>query len=113
MRIKNDDLTLSSTDLDEASITSSAVNVEHISQFAVQVVTSGTHTGTLKVQASCDEKAPTNWSDIPDATEAVSDGAAYLINVVDAGYNWVRVVYTKSAFTDGTITSARINLKGV
>lgn len=113
MRIKNDDLTLSSTDLNQASITSSAVSVDHISQFAVQVVTTGTHTGTLKVQASCDEKSPSNWTDVPNATATVSDGAAYLINVVDAGYNWVRVVYTKSAFTNGSITSARINLKGV
>lgn len=124
MRIKNDSLTFDTTDLAQATCTSVAVNLSHISQFAVQLVTSGTHAGTFKVQVSCDAGSPnagteaqqatgvSNWSDLPNATAAVTNGAAYLIHCVDAGYNWARIVYTKTSGT-GSITSARINTKGV
>lgn len=123
MRIKNDSITFDSTDLSGAC-TSVAINISHISQFAVQLVTSGTHAGTFKIQVSCDVGSPnastesqqaigvTNWTDLANATAAVTNGAAYLINCVDAGYNWFRVVYASTSGS-GSITSARANLKGI
>lgn len=110
MKISKDDLTLSSTDLNEATITSDAVQVEHVANLAVQIVTTGTHSGTLKLQASLDGS---NWSDIPDASIAVSNAGAYFVNVSNIGFDYVRMVYTKSAFTSGVISSAKITTKGI
>lgn len=124
MKIKNDSLTFDSTNVADAVCTSQAFSLAHIANFAVQVVTSGTHAGTLKIQVSCDAGNPnasteaqqsvnvTNWSDLPNATAAVTNSGAYLINVVDAGYNFARVVYTKTSGT-GSITSCRVNTKGI
>lgn len=124
MRIDNSPLTFDTTDLSQATATSTAINLSHVSQYAVQIVTSGTHAGTLKIQVSCDEGHPNsaasgsqvsgvvNWSDLPNATAAVSNSGVYLINVADAGYCWARVVYTKTSGT-GAISSSKFNVKGI
>lgn len=117
MRIENSALTFDTTDLSQTTATSNAVHLSHISQYAVQIVTSGSPTGVFKIQVSCDlgrtnGSVPTNWSDLASATMAVSAAGISFINLVDAGYSWFRVVYTKTSGT-GAITSARFHSKGV
>ncbi len=124
MKIKNDSITFDTTDLSQTACTSQGFNLSHIANFAFQAVTTGAPVGVFKVQVSCDAGQPsaaseaqqvatvTNWSDLPNATVAVSASGTHLINVVDAGYNWARIVYTKTSGT-GAISSARCNFKGI
>lgn len=102
-----------------ASITTDAMRVEHINNFTVQGTATSTLTGTLKLQCSCDngpemngDTAPpvVNWVDIAGATATLSSSAATIFNVADAGYRWVRAVYTVASGS-GNLT-LRFNGKG-
>jgi hypothetical protein len=90
--------------------------------YSIQVVFTGTPTGTFKLQASCDScliadfpNFPTNWQDITDSPFTVSSAGDYVWNVFDVMYNWVRVVYTDASGGTSTavITSCTFNGKGV
>lgn len=102
--------------------TSETIWVGHMALLAFQFSYSASASCVIKIQGSCDEGNPqgqsqsamtskvTNWTDIPNAvTSSFSGAGTQLINVVDTGCNWVRVVVTG----DVTITSARMNAKGV
>jgi hypothetical protein len=120
MRIKNENLTLSSTDM-SANITSNAIWLGHIANFAIQLTFTGSPTGTFKLQASNDEGANdlkladasiTNWTDVDGSDQAITEAGNHMWNVQNCGYRWVRVVYTFTSGT-GSITVARMNVKGV
>lgn len=91
--------------------------------YAVQVVFTGTPTGTFKLQASCDPipqarvevQTPINWTDIANSSYAVTAAGNYMWNVFDVGYNYVRVVYTdtSSGASTAIITVSTANIKGI
>jgi hypothetical protein len=120
MRIQNSILTLSGTSM-AVDIQSDEVWLGHICNFSIQLVFTGTPTGSLKLQCSNDEGAIetnipnatiTNWTDIAGSTQAISAAGNHTWNVQNCGYRWVRFVYTATSGS-GTITSARFNVKGV
>lgn len=104
------------------TITSPAVPLINIYGYAVQAVYTGTPTGTLKLQVSADAfkyagnpqpQAPTNWDDVPDSFFTIDSAGIYVVNVIGAFYNFVRLVYTDAS--GGTSTAkltAVINVKG-
>lgn len=122
MRIKNDELTLSSTDMTAATITSDPIWLGHIANFAIQLVFTGTPNGTFKLQASNDEGARdtyiespsiSNWTDVDGSSQVISAAGDHMWNVQNCGYRWIRIVWTDSSTGAATITSARMNVKGV
>ena len=106
-----------------ATINSSAVPLLQTWFYAIQVVFTGTPTGTFKLQGSCDPipqarvevQTPTNWSDIINSSIAVSAAGNLMWNVSEIGYNYVRVVYTDTSGGTSTaiITVCNFNGKGV
>lgn len=104
--------------------TSGAIWLGHIANYAIQLTFTGTPTGTFKLQASCDpglnvnptqvvqQSELTHWTDIADSSQAVSAAGNHMWTVQNAGYNWVRIVYTRDSST-GTLTDARVYVKGV
>ena len=95
--------------------------------YSIQVVFTGTPTGSFKLQASADPAAqsvaylgknslPTNWTDEPTAssTKTVSAAGSVMWNISWPGYNWVRVVYTDTSGGTSTavVTVASFNAKG-
>jgi hypothetical protein len=92
--------------------TSSAMDISLCNGFAGVVTTTGTLTGTLKMQGSIDN---VTYVDLPNsgttANVAVSGAASQLFNVINVYYNYVRFVYTNATNT-GTIT-LNCNVKGV
>lgn len=125
MRIFNESLTLNSTSM-SANITSDPIYLGHIGYYSIQLVYTGTPDGTFKLQLSNDMGSPqaaeqanedfkiVNWTDIANTTVAVSAAGDLSYNVENAGYRWVRVVWTAdSAGTTPVLTSARANGKGV
>jgi hypothetical protein len=119
MRIANTSL-IASGNMTTALV-SSAVELDHIYGLAVQAVYTGTPSGILKLQASCDVPAayatagtvPTNWTDITGASVSISAAGTALINLDGQHYNWVRLVFTPTlpGSNAGTL-NARLNLKG-
>lgn len=112
------------------TINSSAMQLKDMYGYAIQVVFTGTPTGTFKLQASCDPvtKAdqifgsngavvytPTNWTDIVDSPdEVVAAGSVMWSATGITGYNYVRVVYTDTSggASTATITVSTFNGKG-
>lgn len=115
--------TLATGDLG-ASFDSAPFRIESQVYTAIQAVWTGTlPIGVLKVQASNDQGTDnvgtgvTNWSDIPasgslnPATVSVSGASGNgLFEIREAGYKWIRVVYTRTSGT-GSI-AITINAKG-
>jgi hypothetical protein len=106
-----------------ANYTSEGYYIGHIVNYAAQITFTGTPTGSLKLQVSCDIGNPNapfphsddsviNWVDLAGTTVAISAAGSVLLNIVDAGYSWVRVVYTHTSGAS-QITVAQLNLKGI
>jgi len=121
MRIQNEDLTLSGTDM-ESNITSSPIWLGHIVNYSIQVVFTGSPNGAFKLQASNDKGANdfkiasasvTNWTDISSTSTNITTAGNLMYNIENAGYRWVRLVWTDSSSSTAAITVARYNVKGV
>lgn len=130
MRVGNEDLlsvdgTRATKSL-AANATVKPLWLGHISDYSIQLVFTGTPAGTFKLQASVDAGSPSaqgdaakysavvNWTDVPSSSQVVAAAGTVMWNIVDAGYNWVRVVYTDGGTGGtGTLTSARAYVKGV
>lgn len=125
MRIANEDLLADSGAVSlGADAALRPVWLGHIAQYAIQIVFTGTPSGDFKLQCSNDPghidgqtkavqaRNITNWTDITGSSITVSAAGDITWNAENVGYLWVRVVYTRTAGT-GSLTSARINVKGV
>lgn len=130
MRVRNENL----LELDGAAVNGSlaasknlqAMWLGHISQFAIQLVFTGTPAGNFKLQASNDVGHPqaaseaerevqvVNWTDITDSAVTISAAGNVMWNVENVGYNWVRVAWTATgAGTTPLLTVARAYVKGI
>lgn len=114
-----------------ATAYSKPVDLNGIWTYTVQVVLAGATTpvATLKLQGSNDSLDDPNgnairtgvegiplgsgmvWTDIAGSSVSVSANGNWVWNAADVGYEWVRVVYTYSSGTGGTLTG-RIKCKG-
>jgi hypothetical protein len=108
-----------------ANTNSDPYNLQQIYGFSIQAVYTGTPTGTIKLQASCDpatsynsttnvtgSNKPTNWTDIANSSQSLSAAGSYIWNIPDAMYSWVRLVYTDGSSGSSTaVLNATINAK--
>lgn len=115
MRTGNDTLQDAATSMG-ASFNLPAIWLGHICNYSIQLVFTGTPNGTFKLQASNDlggpGLAPTNWTDVANSSQAITAAGDHMWQVENAGYKYVRVVYTRSSST-GSLTVANFNVKGV
>jgi len=121
MRNKNYPLTISNTSL-LSNRTSDPIFLGHVNILSIQITTTGTPNGTFKIQGSNDMgaddtaiKSPsiTNWADISGASQAITAAGSIMLNVVDSGYRWARLVWTNSSSGDPSAVSVlRVNIKG-
>lgn len=125
MRIGNDSIIPNGAATQDmgASFELDPVWLGHICNYAIQLVFTGTPSGTLKLQASNDlgrqasgypetDDGVSNWTDITGSSQVIAAAGNHMWQVENAGYRWVRAVYTRSAGS-GTVTSAKFNVKGV
>ncbi len=127
-RVNNENLLLvggvqQTTDM-SSSFNMKPVWLGHIVNYSIQVVFTGTPGGNFTLQASCDPGHPNaasdaekyadvvNWTTVADSAFTVSAAGDVMYNVQNTGYEWVRVVWTQTSGS-GTITSARVKVKGV
>ncbi len=124
MRLLSDSLISAPVDI-SANWESAPIAIDQMWHYCfVGTVASGTApTGTFKLQMSADPVNSTalgtndnsvkaqNWVDVPNKSVAITDNGNIVIEVQNAGYSWVKVVYTKTSGT-GNLTYARINAKG-
>lgn len=109
------------------NINSLPVNLVSTYSYSLQIVWTGTPTGTFKLQASCDPAAgaqgfpgvavynPVNFTDIPASSLAVTSAGTWLWNGQDQAYNWVRLVYTDASggTSTATLTVCTVNSKSL
>lgn len=112
-----------------ATRNSVAIQLQDMVDFSIQIFFTGTPTGSFKLQASNDPVppktlqpgvngaitfSPTHWSDIADSGFSVVAAGDVMWNYRDAGFTFVRVVYTDSSSGASTavIASAEYNGKG-
>ena len=120
MRVQNKSLITSSVLLD-TSWTSEPIWLEHIICWSIQLVFTGTPSGTFIVQVSNDpvsyeevksgSKTVSNWSDYDGSSTSVSAAGNILFNVKYAGYKWARAKYVFTSGT-GSLTVANYQVKG-
>jgi hypothetical protein len=121
MRTLNAPVQVGAVDFDlSASRNGNPINLDYIDLCAIQAVITGSPVGSMKLQGSCDvgtsttdgnpaNNVVTNWTDVAGSSQAVSAAGNLMFNISDAGWKWLRVVYT---FTSGTGTAVvRINGK--
>lgn len=108
-------------------VTSEPIWLGHIANWSVQLDwtrTSGALTGNYKIQVSnaatdtsqspkLKPAEPVVWTDLGGASGSVVDAPSgnALLNLVDAGYVWARIVYTNA--TGVGVLNARVNGKGL
>lgn len=125
MRVKNENLIDDSGPVDlSASANLKATWLGHIANYAIQLVFTGAPQGNFKLQASNDVgsidstgaaqqvSGITNWTDIADSAATVSAAGDIMWTVENAGYTWVRVVWTATGGS-GSLTVARAYVKGI
>lgn len=124
MRIANIDLQPSGPTDMTTSFNMPAAWLGHIANYSIQLVFTGSPNGSFSLQASNDPGQPNggnsnllstgvvNWTTIANSTQGVNAAGDLTYTVENAGYAWVRVVWTATSGS-GTLTSARINVKGV
>ena len=95
-----------------ATVTTAPFYTSQVFYGSAQIICTGSAAGTLKLQASneipVNGALPSNYSDIPSATVAVSGAGSYLIPKTEFCYRQVRIVYTNTG--TGTIS---INFQGM
>lgn len=112
---------LTSGDMSQASVTSIGLDLNQCALGAIQAVWTGAPVGTLILQISCDEVAASitsdpaanvvNWTTYTGSSTAVNGAGDFTWNLLDIGYRWLRMKYTKTSGT-GSI-SATFTAKGV
>lgn len=109
------------------NITSLPVNLVSTYSYAIQVVWTGTPTGSFELQASCDPAAaaqgypsgavynPVNWTTIQASNIVVTAAGTWMWNGQDQAYNWVRIAYTDTSGGTSTaaLTVCTVNSKSV
>lgn len=100
------------------SFNGSPVLLEQFYGYSVQVIITGTVTGSLKLQGSDDFRVPSmndptgvnvvNWTDITGSTQSISGSGNGIYNSPSCQFRWIRPVYTAVSGT-GTMT---INVEG-
>ena len=106
------------------TFTSTAMQINNQLFYAVQIVFTGTPTGSFALQASCDSAlntvspgafpfVVTNWTTIPSSTQAVVAAGSIMWNMDFQAYNFVRVLYTDGSGGASTaiITVSTMNAK--
>lgn len=98
-----------------ATRNSAAIPTDQLSHCSVVATVTGATSpvGTVKIQASNDpcppgfepQFTPTNWVDVASASVAVSDNGTVQIGVTTIAHRFVRVQYTRTSGSGGTITA--------
>jgi len=109
--------TSTSGDTSNTALYSGPIALRHLSGYAIQLnIASGTPTGTFKLQGSCSNPRitgngsyPNNasamvWDDIAGSSITYSASGHHTWNADDVNYLWVRVVWTESGSSSGSVT---------
>lgn len=100
---------------------SQAMQLYNSYNFSVQVVFTGTPTGSFFLQASADPAfsgipgEPRNWSTVAGSTFTVTAAGDCFWDYDYPGFNWIRVCYTDGSGGASTavVTSSVLNCKGI
>lgn len=90
-----------------STLTGDSHGVAQFSTGSVQAVWTGTPTGDFTIEVSNDapNTTPSNWTELPDSTQAAGGAAGSHVWYLDhIGYTHIRLVYTSTSGT-GSVTA--------
>lgn len=94
---------VTSGDMSQATITSTAIDLTNNNQWAIQAIWTGSPVGTIKLQVSNDIvdlcSNVTHWSDYTQTIQTVSSAGDFLWNSWVANYHCLRLIYIKTSGT--------------
>lgn len=93
---------LAGGDLSQATVTSSALQMQFLDNVSLQLNGTGTPTGTFDLQGSLDQ---TNWVSItlPSAAAFAGSATSILMDLNQLSFPYIRIVYTRTSGS-GTLT---------
>ena len=127
MQIYNYPNIIAASTVMNTTINSAAMQIQNHLFYCIQIVFTGTPTGSFKLQGSNDNSATktaaaqfpyvvTNWTDIPNSSQNVTEAGSVLLRdpAYFSQYNFVRAVYTdtSSGISTAIITVSTFNAKG-
>lgn len=97
---------ISACSMGAATCVSGAIDIKNIDDISIQAVWTGTaENGAFKLQASNDTGATvTTWTDLTGSSAVIAADGDFVWNVSNAGYRYLRLVYTKASGT-GTLNA--------
>jgi Flp pilus assembly protein TadG len=122
MKLGNDEILTVALDL-ATDAESPAIYLGDVYMCAIQIIFTGSPTGTFSLQASCDpgnsnattesqrSASVVNWTDVTGSNQAVTSDGNHMWRLDVVAYRWVKVKYESTSGT-GSLTSVRINTKG-
>lgn len=113
--LTNNSKIVSNGDMSLASVHSTIISLDQVYISGIQAVWTGTPTGTIIIEVSCDPPADgnnnvsvTNWSDLSGSDLALTGSAgSYFWNLGNIGAQWARLTYTRTGST-GTLNARRV-----
>lgn len=91
---------------------SEAIHLQFLNQYSIQLVFTGTPTGSWYLETSDDQREPTNWSVLTGSSQAITEAGNHTWHVRSAAYTWLRVRYQRASGS-GSLTVANITGKGI
>jgi len=93
---------VTSGDMSTASINSTPIDVNQLTNASIQAVFTGSPNGTFKLQFSDSITEPCNsssivWTDYTGSSQSINAAGNFAWNLLDAGYRCLRLVYTRSS----------------
>lgn len=79
------------------TIQSTPTNVQNEDSIGIQLIWTGTPTGTITVQVSTDNITYNALTFDPVLTQPAGSAGGYFINLDSCGFFWVKLVYTNSS----------------
>lgn len=96
-----------------------AMPIEHVMALSIQLLFTGTPSGQFYLECSSEpfdkaraKEEPSTWTRVLGSEQSIIEAGDHTWNLEDNGFAWIRVKWEFSGGA-GTLTSARINTKGV
>lgn len=108
--MKNAPIALINTAAASGTVSSNGIYLANIIDFSIHAYSGAGGTGSIVIQVSNDNVIPNgtspnaasnvvNWTPVASGTISISGTGSSMLNFADAGYLWMRAVYTASGGT--------------
>lgn len=109
---------LSAGDMSQATLTTNGIDLQQMALSSIQAVFTGAPVGTLTLEISNDNVPAVNgtnqaanvthWTTYTGSSQSISAAGDFMYNLLNPGYRWIRLKYTKGSGT-GSLTVTAVS----